>query len=148
MRGVMQRFSFYVVATLILLVVLSGCGGGGGSTSAVVIPTNTPWVGYWPGTWESGSNHGTADLSVASDGTVSGTLYYEGQTAWVAEASGTVDSDGTAHITLWSPAWGGHYLLSEELGSDDSEIAGTFTLTGVEGQQSKQLTLSLQKQHL
>lgn len=104
---------FFLISGILTLV-LVGCGGGGGSSPAV-----GRFAGHYTGTYTSTTTdaHGTLDVSVSADGTVTGTV---SDSRYVAEGV-VVDGSHIDHS--------GNVTLITRYGAGD--VALTTTATGV-----------------
>lgn len=80
------------LCTVLLALGLAGCNGNGGGLAA-----DSPFAGHWSGTYTSDiSQSGTADWTVAKDGSLTGTGHNVTSNFDFA-VTGTVQSDG--HLT-------------------------------------------------
>ncbi len=116
----MNRFTLVVTAAL-AAVLLAGCGGGGGSSPS-------PLAGHWAGVWSAtgggtGSQNGTADILIKSDGSTSGTIH-NNTFAIDGVVQGTTDSNGEIAYTCTYP--GQETTLTGTLSINDSgHLVGT-----------------------
>jgi hypothetical protein len=100
----------YLVA--LALTVLVGCGGGGSSTP-------NPFAGQFIGTWTAPSipDTGTANVTVASNGSVAGTSHDNGANA-DGSIVGTINANGNFNGTVTYP------------GFQPSPMSGTLAING------------------
>ena len=79
----------------IFALTLAGCGGSGGNSS--------PYVGHWVGSWAvpANSTSGTADITVNTDGSVTGSEVDSNNTSYTfaANISSTGVINGTVQVT-------------------------------------------------
>ncbi len=90
-----KKYACAVLVAAFFALILAGCGGGGGGSSS-------PWMGRWTGTWGDIDNgdSGTADITIASDGDMTGTVVNDTQSK-TATITGHISTNGAATYT-WS----------------------------------------------
>jgi hypothetical protein len=127
-----QECSFLVSTTAILL---AGCGGSGSGV------TNSPFAGRWVGTYTTDTgNNGTADITVASSGAVTGSgrnislavnFNLAGSINNSGNITGTVSGglSGTLNGTLTISGVTGHLTGTVIQRISGTDIACTFDLT-------------------
>lgn len=101
---------------LLVPVFIVGCGGGGGGAVAV---TPSTFAGSWAGTWTSASlgQNGTSTITVASDGTVAGTVHNNTSNS-NGTIAGSIDNSGNVTGSAQYP------------GQAATSLSGTLTLNG------------------
>lgn len=128
---------FGILALVISGLLLAGCGGNGGSSTSL-----EDFIGIWTGTWEAPdfSTTGTVNLTVADDGTVSGTSTTDGFSG-TGTITGTIDDDGEVTATL---DWPGipETTATGVLTTSGSQLNGSLTapISGTDRQVSFMLT--------
>lgn len=137
-----RRRLICLAAPLAALFLLSGCGGGGGGGGSSL---PSPFAGTWVGTWDapSLSDDGTASITVATNGKVTGTTHDNG-TDEDGTLSGSINNSGVFSgkaVYAGSPA----INLNGTLGINGSgHLTGNVTQS--QGSFSAPLTFDLIKQ--
>ena len=129
-----MRNLLILVATLGVV----GCGGSGAHSTS-------PFIGTYAGTWVAPSlnDNGTAILTIASDGSLTGTLHDDVSLS-DATVSGTLSSSGVTHATVVYAGPATSTLTGTVALGSQGQLSGNLIQT--EGGNSVGVTFALVKQ--
>ncbi len=120
---------------ILSLAMLSACGSNPSSSPAAPPSQSSPFIGTWTGGWiDSLSQQGALTVTIAADGSSTGTIYNYNYNAY-GTISGTMSNDGTVNMTYAYPTLGTYtasgtlkYLTGTTCaGSTNVPLGGTVT---------------------